>query len=161
MAPVMIRAARWKSAMFLIVCVVFVAIGVVMVIYPDGPQVSLDGWLSIAIFGAGGAAATWLIIRPQTMRLDAEGLTLDGGFLRRPRRVMWRDVEIFTVLRLPRGGRLVGYRRRADLLVTTPASQLSRFFGADGALPGGWSRSAEKIAILLNDYRAQALTGSP
>src|SRR5262249_55599470 len=104
-----IRASRWKAALLLAVCALFVAGGLAMVAHPDGPNVSRDGWLSVGFFGLGVAVFTWLIVRPQTMRLDAEGLTLDGGLLRQPQRLLWRDVEKFKVLHLPKGGTLLGF----------------------------------------------------
>jgi hypothetical protein len=51
------------------------------------------------------------------MWLDAEGLTLGGGLMLRPRRLLWREVEAFKVFRLPRGGKLVGYKTSTDALV--------------------------------------------
>jgi hypothetical protein len=155
--PLIIRGSRWKFAAYLLIGLIFVATGAVMVRHPDNPTVCLQGWLAIAFFGLCSLGAGWMVARPQTMRLDAEGLTLDGGLLRRPRTLLWRDVERFKVFVAPRGGKLLGYERPRDPLVEPAGARVSRFLGADGALPGGWPQSVEKMVALLNDYRTRAL----
>jgi hypothetical protein len=63
----------------------------------------------IAGLGRDRVGFIWLAIRPQRLLLDDDGFTVAGGFVRSPKKVLWRNVEKFFVYRLPKGGKLVAY----------------------------------------------------
>jgi hypothetical protein len=98
-----------------------------------------------------------MLVRPQILKLDAEGFTLGGGLTRKPYRVFWRDIEPFFVFRLPRGGAMAGFNYVAGRRPQTALSTMSHNLGADGALPKAWALSTEALVAKLNDYRERAL----
>ncbi len=154
--PRTIESSRLKASLSLLGSLVFVAIGVMMV---RDPLVSTKGWLALVFFGVCAAAFAVLLFRPQVLILDKDGFMISGGFVRSPKKVLWRDVEGFFVYRLPRGGKMIGYNLQPAARKQTALSKIARSFGADGALPKGWPGSAEKMADELNAYRLWALGG--
>ncbi len=154
--PRTIESSRLKASLSLLGSLVFVAIGVMMV---RDPLVSTKGWLALLFFGVCAAAFAVLLFRPQVLILDKDGFMVSGGFVRSPRKVLWRDVEGFFVYRLPRGGKMIGYNLQPAARKQTALGKIARSFGADGALPKGWPGSPEKMAEDLNAYRLWALGG--
>jgi len=155
MEPLIITGSRAKTAIYLAISIVFVAVGVLMVGHPSGAKDLIYSWLSIVFFGLGVVVFGWLLVRPQVLQLDSEGFSLGGGLVRTPRKTRWRDVQAFFVFRLPRGGKMIGFNyepgRRPSL------ASVSRRFGADGGLPKSWPKSPEAMADILNGYRERAL----
>ncbi|QEL23530.1 hypothetical protein FQV39_13775 [Bosea sp. F3-2] len=115
------------------------------------------GWACVAFFGLGVVVFLWLLIRPQVLILDAGGFTVDGGLVRTPRYVAWRDVQGFCVFSAGRGGKMVGYNFEPHAKQKSLLTRINRSLGADAGLPQGWQISAEQLAAVLNDYRLQAL----
>jgi hypothetical protein len=153
MDPRIIAGSRVKPAAFLALCLAFVAIGLLML--RDPSEAAYKGWACTLVFGFGALVFAVRVVRPGAIRLDAEGFTYDDLF-GRPHRTVWGDVEIFFLLRLPRGGRMIAYNFR---LGRAPASRLmgvSRALGADAGIPGMWSLSKARMVDLLNDYRNRA-----
>jgi hypothetical protein len=88
--------------------------------------------------------------------LDGAGFCLQGGLIRSPRKISWRDVEEFYVWRLPRGGVMVGYRYRVGATNVPRIVKFNRSFGADGALPRSWPMGTNELVAELNAYRERA-----
>jgi len=115
------------------------------------------GWAGVTFFGLGVVVFLWLLIRPQVLILDSGGFTVDGGLIRTPKRVAWRDVQGFGVIHAGRGAKMVGYNFEPHAKPKSLLTRINRSFGADAALPQGWQISAEQLAADLNVYRIQAM----
>jgi hypothetical protein len=154
--PRIIKGSRGKSSLYLVGSLIFVLIGSQMV--EDAKANNGVGWLCITFFSLCTLVSAWLIIRPQVLLLDGEGFSLDGGLVRSAKKIGWRDVQGFFVYRLPRGGKMIGYNYDPTAGNDSWLIGINRGFGAEGALPKGWSGSPERMAEELNDYRQQALS---
>ena len=159
MEPESITESRLKIVIYLAVCAGFVALGVVGLTHPsaNSPLDRNFAWLPIVFFGLGVPVFCWMLVRPQTLKLDVEGFTLDGGFARKPYRVFWRDIEPFFVFKMSRGGAMAGFNYLSGRRPQTALSAMSHNLGADGALPKAWTLSTEALVAKLNDYRDRAL----
>ncbi len=155
MEPRTITGSRAKIAGYLAIAIGFVAIGVWMMGDARKPSDVWVAWLCTGFFGLGIPIFGWLLIRPQVLRLDAQGFTLDGGFVRTPRTFLWRDIDRFYVLRLARGGKMVAFNYLPLRAPQSPLMGVARALGAEGSLPKGWSLSPEKLAALLTEYHAK------
>jgi len=141
LGPRTIEVSRLKISLYLVMALVFVVGGAAMT---QDPSASVMGWLCVLFFGLGGAVFIMLLIRPQALDLDADGFTLRGGFVRSPKKVLWRDVEGFFVYRLPKGGKMIGYNLRPAARKDTVLQKLSSSLGADGGHPQGMARIARE-----------------
>lgn len=153
MPPRTISQSPAKTLVYLLGSAVFAAGAAAMLAHPRTPRDTLIGWVGLIFFGLGVAVFAWTLIRPQVLRLDADGFTLDGGFVRAPRRVLWRDIDRFFVRHGPRGVKLVGYNYRPGRAPPSRLAGVARQLGADGGLPKAWPLSPEALVDLLNDYR--------
>jgi hypothetical protein len=152
-----IQSSPLKTGLLLAGCLVFVGVGGWA--YGQSTQRDWGMLLAIAFFGLGIPIAAILLVRPQRLTLDSEGFTLSGGLMLKPRTTLWSEVTAFSVFRLPRGGKMIGYNLiPAKEGMTTRLSR--RLSGFDGGLPKMWSESAEGLAEELNAYRNQALLES-
>lgn len=148
-----IIASRRKTALMLAGSLAFVAIGLFV---PDREGNHLI-WGTV-FFAACSAVFIVLLIRPQRLSFDREGLTLSGGLLRSPTRVAWRDVSGFFVVPIRPGTSLIGFNY-SPVAANRPkgAAFSRRIAGADGALSGVWSGSNAAVVDKLNAYREYAL----
>lgn len=145
------RFEKWWA---LLICLVFVAIGIWMVSTGAG----WPGWLALGFFGLCAVSCVLADIFRDRFALE---LTQDGFTVRSPfasSYVAWRDVEAFEVWR-HRGNRLVGWRlvekARADKgLATTTSRAIS---GLDGALSSSFGMKTAELVALLEDRRRRAL----
>jgi hypothetical protein len=146
-------SSRGKIIASLIGSLAFVAIAIFV---PDSRSQS-DLWRYGCglFFGLCAVVFLWLLVRPQTLTLDAEGFTVAGGFVRSPRKTLWREIEGFFIYRLPRGGTMVGFNFAPGIRPTTALMKLNRRLGVDGAVPRLFPGSAESLAEELNSYRDQ------
>lgn len=147
--------SRGKIALYLCGSLAFVATALLFLQHPDQ-----DAWklqLCLGFFGLCSVVFVWLLIRPQRLLLDSQGFTLAGGFIRSPKKIPWREVDAFFVYRLPRGGKMIGYNYLLGARKDSALARVGRAFGADGALPKGWTLSPEKMVAELNAYRQHAL----
>lgn len=150
-----IVGSRWKAALYLAASVAFAAGGLLML--NDPAESRAAAMLCLIVFGLGALVFLLMLIRPQRLALDGQGFTLDGGLVRSPKLVRWRDIEPFFVYRLPRAGKMIGYNFRPGVKPETTMGRIARRFGADAALPKGWPMSPDALVEHLNAYRAQAL----
>jgi hypothetical protein len=155
--PRTIRESRLKVSGFLAGAIGLMAIGIWMVKWPDHASDVVWGWVDLVLCGAGALVFAWLLVKPQVLRLDEQGFTLDGGLLRRPRQVAWADVDRFFIYRGPRGVKIVGYNYRPGRAPQSALRKIASVLGAesDGDLPRNWTISPEALVALLNDYHAE------
>lgn len=162
MEPQVIRESRVKMGGYLAISLAFVALFVWMALGSTSERDVLTGWIGVALFGVGALLFGWLLVRPQVLRLDAQGFVLEGGLVRTPKRIAWADIDRFFVVNAPRGGELILF---SYLPGRAPPSRLGRLihpYGADGGLPKNWTLSPKALVALLNDYRAKcAPAGTP
>lgn len=149
-----ISVSRWKIALYLAISLGFVAIALLMVQHPD--EEVWKAQLGLGFFGLCSLIFAWLLIRPQRLVLDSQGFTLEGGLVRNPKKVYWRDIDEFLVYRLPRAGKMIGYNYKPGVRQDSALARITRKFGADAALPKGWPMSPEKMVAELNTWRLQA-----
>jgi hypothetical protein len=153
--PERYTGSRLKAGFFLLLSLAFVSIPFLIGAEPKHWQL----WAGSLFFAVCAVAFVVALARPQVLLLDPEGFALGGGFAGPGRKVRWDDVEAFFPLKLPRGGRIVGYTYREGRAPATMQARVNRSLGADGALPAGWSVPPQVMAERLNDYRRRA-TGS-
>ena len=154
MWPQTITTSRTKTILYLLVSAAFTVVGVSMAQHPESQRDFWGGWFCAILFGLSCLLFVWQLIRPQTLRFDADGLTLDGGLARRPTRELWRDVAGFFVYRGPRGAKLIGYNYKSGRAPPGKLTTLARSIGAEGGLPGGWPMSPDELVQLLEAYRS-------
>lgn len=155
-------SSRRKTAVMLLGSLTFVSIA--LFLPPDGQSQTWRIYCG-GFFGLCAMVSAYLLIRPQRLILDADGLTLSGGLVRpaKVKTIPWCDIQQFVVYRAP------GYRglpgpKGIGMNFTPGAAErtaLARFngraFGVDGSLPGLWADGPEEIVQKLNEYREQAL----
>ena len=91
MQPIVITNSRWKYVLLLLVCLGFVAGGVLMLMMDKQPKTIVGGWGCIVFFGAGVPIAVWQIFdsRPRLM-IDEHGIndrTMGVGL------IPWSEIE--------------------------------------------------------------------
>lgn len=148
-----ITASRGKRLLLFAGCLAFVATALLL-----DRHARADWGIRSAelFFGLGSLIALWMLIRPQRILLDGVGFTLAGGLVRTPRRIAWADIDRFVVYRMPRGGKMVGWRYRPDRARGALARAVEAMTGVDGALPGCWPGKPEALVATLEQYRAAA-----
>ncbi len=148
--------SRWKTAVLLLISIGFVAIGIYLLTQPVSQRHLLATWGAIVLFGLGVPISAVSIVRPRTLTLDAEGLSMAGGLQRAPTRIAWSDIDSFSVYRLPRGGKMIGVRYREGRGPQGMLASALRAVGPGGALPTGWALSPDAVVERLNAWRAKA-----
>jgi hypothetical protein len=153
------RYSRRATAIYLVGSII---LAVLSLSIAGGPSDAVyhAKWISAA-FTLSSVAFFWLLLRPLTLLLDADGLTLHGGFRCRPERLLWRDVGEFYLQGTGRGATAIAYK--------LPRSQRDYGRLADEAprqrkikvLPDGWDQPQEDIVAMLNSYRQAALQSVP
>lgn len=144
-----IVTSRKKTILLLLGSLVFVVGGVL------SPRVSY--WADL-FFAMCSIAFVAMLFRPYRLTLDNEGLTLSGGSQRSPFKIPWRDVDRFFVSRPRLGVTMISFNYSANASKKPRGTAFARTLtGADGGLPGGWSKSDAAVVDILNEYRQQAL----
>ena len=87
-------------------------------------------------------------MRPQRLTLDENGFRLSGGLVLFSRKILWREVEEFLILRP--GKRMIGYRYKPSAGKNSYWTMLNRMFGADGGLAGEWPLPLDQVVDELN-----------
>ena len=152
--PIVIRASRWKSALYLLICALFAGIGAFALVL-EGARWSLWwAYVSIVCFGAGAILFAWRFVRPDSLVLSPQGI--EWRSLWRTNRWSWREVIGFRVVPLGPATRQVGF----DFTPDYPRSQRLRrinagLVGIEGSFGGGWELGATKLCELLAAARAK------
>jgi hypothetical protein len=152
-----IKASCFKASLQLVMSLVLVAVGVMMVRIDPVGLMGLVGWPILLFSGLSAAIFVVLLLRRRSLELDARGFMLRGGLIRFPRKVLWRDIEPFFLYRLPKGGKMIGYKfvpaSRKEMGLERAADSLE----ADDTMIDEWRRSPEQMVEDLNAYRHWAL----
>lgn len=82
---------------------------------------------------------------------------LRGGLAFSPKKIFWRDIDDFFILDLTKGGKVIGFNYTEKARESAPMAKFSKSFGADGALPRGWTLSLENVVAELNAFRLRDL----
>jgi len=146
--------SRRKTLGYLAICIVFVAIGVIVL--PNHRRGDYKYWVlvcAVAFFGLGSVRFAWLLVFPQQLLLDPDGFSLFGGFARKPRKILWKDIDSFFIVRVGRG-ELIGF---SYVVGKRPKALLSKTGQVQGVLPRSWALSSQQMVDRLNVYRRRAL----
>jgi hypothetical protein len=146
--PLTLKPSRTKSVMLLIVCIVFVAIGVWMI--RDGESM---GYLCAIFFGL-GVPVFVINLHPRAsyLKLDETGFIFCSLF--RAHAVRWADVEEFGIVSI-RMNRMVAWNffpGRASGGLRAMSKAISGF---DAALPDTYGMGAPALADLMSTVHAQ------
>ena len=148
-------SSRPKIVLLVLGCTPFVAIA--LSAFLQGER-ELWIWLSLLLFGGGLISSGLLLVNPMKLHLDETGFALSGGFFMGIRQARWADVEQFSVVRLPRGGKMICYNFKPHARKATWWMEINRRLGADASLPKLWPGKPEDLVEKLNRYRAEAST---
>lgn len=154
MEPRTITESRVKIAGYLLLLAGMLALGAYVVKHSHTQSEVCLGWFCVVFFVLGMAAVAWRLIRPQTLRLDADGFTLAGGILRRPHRFFWRDVDRFFLVGT--GTKIAAFKYKLGHVPPGLLESLNRTIGVDGTLQRGWTLPSKDLVNLLNTYRERA-----
>ncbi|TPI37139.1 hypothetical protein FJW07_18745 [Mesorhizobium sp. B3-1-9] len=157
--PKIISGSRGKAVLYLVGSLALFWAGATIVPDTDFERVLTE--LGLVLFGLCLPLFGWLIIRPQSLRLNSCGFTLCGGLVRSQKQVLWADIDGFFVHNLPKGNQAVAYNFRPGAKTASPLTRISKKLGAKALLPGIWPLSAEQMVETLNVYRLQALSREP
>ncbi|TMC28061.1 MAG: hypothetical protein E6J32_09550 [Chloroflexi bacterium] len=110
------------------------------------------GWLIIALFAAGlPVSLITLFSRRLFLELGPEGFIL--GSLRGVKRRAWNELSGFGVRSLGRAGRRVVYKLAGSPPKRSVGVLVPSSVDYDGILPDTYGMSADKLAILLEEWR--------
>ena len=147
-----LKPSKLKWAMVLLVSLAFVA-GVIFIIPPD--EDPMMRWLTIGFFSLCAAASLLGLFGVGGLDLDRDGFDVVTLGKKKTRRT-WRECSEFSVIKLPRGGRFVGFSSETDS--RKMAAGLARsLVGETGMLPDKYGMKAKDLADLMNRFRARAL----
>ena len=147
--PVVLRPSRTKLLLLLVVCLAFVAAGLVMV--RDGEKM---GYVCSALFGLGGMVFV-VNLHPSAayLRLEETGFTFCNLF--RTHTMLWRDVQNFGVWK-NRGNRMVTWNFVASYSGGDRARSITRAFsGFDAGLPDTYGLKATELADVMETFRSR------
>ena len=145
-----LRPSRWRYGRFLLVSLVFVAIGALM-IRTGAPM----GWFVTAVFGLGAMGFSVLMLPGASyLRLDPHGFTICSFYRRR--HIKWSDVAEFGIAAIGHGvtvgfNYIPGYRRRAAARALAVAIS-----GFEAAVPDSYGMTAKDVAALMIRLRDRA-----
>jgi len=150
----MITKSVSKQIFLLIACAALAAGCLAMIRNPESSQHAI-GWAGLLFFGGGGVI---YLVRGltshATLTLDEDGFSFTAA--RRGDRYEWQNVSPFAVIRVGRARTaMVGFSVANKNNALQNLNQ--GLVGAGVALPNIYAMSPEKLAGLMNAYRAQAL----
>jgi hypothetical protein len=144
-------SSRRKTVLMLLGSLSFVAIA----FFLPGPPDRTLFWSGV-FFSACSAVFIVLLLRPQRLVLNDEGLLLSGGLQRSPTKIAWRDVSEFFIVPIRPGTSMIGFNYANALNRPRGAAFSRRISGADGAISGVWPGSKKALVDQLNAYRERA-----
>ena len=156
-APEKMIVSRKKMAMYFAGSLAFVVIGLLL---PSNASRSDLSW-GCAFFGLGAMVFAWMVVRPPSLVLNDRGFICAGGFLRTPKQVLWKDIDLFFVYQLGYSGEMVGYRylpgKGPTSMGATILAHIGKKIGGHPSLPRGWPLSPKELVEKLNEYRSRAV----
>lgn len=151
----MLYPSRLKLVGLLMVCAVFVGIGVAAL----GNHSPFVGWMCSLVFGVAFVVfLVQLLPGASYLRLTDEGFEFCAIFRKSPL-IPWGDVSEFRVAKLPpAGNRMVVFDWK-----TRPQGRVRKInrtlAGATDGLPDNYGMKHQALADLMNERRSRALSG--
>jgi hypothetical protein len=138
--------SRTKWIVGAVACAIMSAAGIWVI--TDG---NWFGYVATAFFGL-GLVVSLILLWPTSsfLELDESGFLIRNLF--RDSRMSWTDIEFFEARRL--GVRKMVTLKFAPQYTDSPSGRAiaNALSGAEGALPDTYGRSAEELALMLNEY---------
>lgn len=156
--PFTAHPKRAKMALLLLVCVAFVAVGVLMI--RDGEVI---GWLCAGFFGLGIPIFSIQLL-PGSSYLTVSEVGIEYCSMFRRHRLRWSDISEFGVYTVRQGGlpvsKMVGFNFSTEYRRAQGGRALSRAIsGFEGGLPDTYGFKAEELAELLTFHHTQRSAG--
>jgi len=155
--PIVLRAGPIRGAAL---AVIGIGLGLLLLslavgFHIDDPSIAV-GVLILSLIGALGVV---MLVRPTTLTIDRDGLTL--RVLGRTRRYAWVDVHDFRAMRIGLVSKLVGFSfvNQAARGATTRQFNAA-MTGVEATLSPGLEMKCEALADLLNEARERWLYGA-
>jgi hypothetical protein len=153
-STIVLRTARWKTALATAGSLLFVLLGLWMWHAPADsfrhPEVMVRGVAIVAIVTFGGFAVAGFArtVQPDRLILDPTGFRVDGLFSRPG--VSWSEVDAFTVVEV-RGRTFLAYELKPEARGRHGAP-LWRIGNADGYLPAALETSQDDVMQSLAEW---------
>ena len=146
-----LHSSRVKTIFMGLICLVFVACGIWMLSASDDKAVA---WGVTGFFGLCLAVFILQLIRPGHLTLNQDGFeqVILGRFLT----VAWKNVSSFGVIRI-QSNKFVSFSRYEDEGKIIAGISKSITGGHSGILGDSFGMKAEKLAVLMNQFRHRAL----
>ena len=146
--PIVLAASKRKAVLLLIVCGVFVAIGVFLI--ARGERLA---WFGVAFFGLGVIVSVVLLLPGSTsLTIDRSGIRMTHMF--RTTVIRWSDVDSFYVGFIRTGlatTKMIGINYAASYEgQQTGRKAALALTGMEGAIPNQYQVSPEELCELLN-----------
>jgi hypothetical protein len=150
--PLVLRSSPMRNSVMLLVCLAFVATGVLMA--RDGHGM---GYFCAAFFGLGAVVfAVNLHPRAGYLRLETESFTVCSLF--RTHTVLWSDVETFGVMKI-RHNKMVAWNFAPTYEGKAGVRKLNRALaGFDAGMAGSYGGlTTQALAEMMEGLRAEAM----
>ena len=146
-----LTSSRLKSVGMLLICLVFVVIGVWITSDPENKTM---GWFCVGFFGLCSAVFIIQLIRPGHLTLNQDGF--EQVMLGRTLTVAWKDVSDFGVIKI-KYNKFVSFSRHQDEGKALAGVSKALTGGHSGMLGDSFGMKAEELAVLMNQFRHRAL----
>lgn len=156
-SEIVLRPSNPKTLLYLAICLVFTAIGV-LAVRTDGPVV---GCLCLIVFGSGAVVfVIQLLPGASYLRLSPDGFTYCSLFRTWPK-ILWRDVSEFRTAYVSAGAVLVVYDSNSTSKPTLRKINRVLVGATDGLSASSYGLKPEELAELMNAWRARHLLKVP
>ena len=146
-----LHSSRVKPIFMGLICLVFVAGGILMLSDSDDKAVA---WVTIIFFGLCLAVFILQLIRPGHLILNQDGF--EQVMLGRTLTVAWKDVSDFGVIKI-KYNKFVSFSRHQDEGKALAGVSKALTGGHSGMLGDSFGMKAEELAVLMNQFRHRAL----
>jgi hypothetical protein len=149
--PLILRPRPWKWLGVGSGCLVFTALGVLMI--QSGQQF---GWLCVIFFGIGVfISVAYMFPNASYLKLDSVGFTMCSFY--RAQTFRWEDVSGFGVAQVFPNNKMVMFNFNPSYSQTSRLRTLNvNLVGYEAGLPDNYGLKHEQLAELLNKYKESA-----
>ena len=147
-----LTSSRLKTFGLLLICLIFVATGLWMT--TTDPENKLMGWFCAAFFGLGLPVFIMQLLRPGHLTLSKDGF--EQVILGRTLACKWTEVSEFGIVKIKRN-KFVSFSRYEDEGKMLAGISKSMTGGASGMLGDNFGMKTTELAMLMNDYRVNAM----